>query len=150
REITERPVPERARAGLGRSYQISQVFRDMTVMQNAMLAAQATQRHSFSFIRPAAADRELAGLACACLEMCGLERRAHVLASSLAHGEHRQLELAMTLATRPRMLLLDEPMAGMSQGESVEMVQLLQRLKQRYSIMLIEHDMDAVFTLADR
>lgn len=149
-ELTDRSVSERARAGMGRSYQISQIFRDMSVMQNVLLAAQATERHSFSFLKPVAADRSLVEHAQGCLDMCGLGDRARVLASTLAHGEHRQLELAMTLATRPRLLLLDEPLAGMSQGESVEMIRLLKQLKQRYSIMLIEHDMGAVFSLADR
>jgi branched-chain amino acid transport system ATP-binding protein len=149
-ELTGIGVPQRARLGLGRSYQISQIFRDMTALQNATLAAQATAKHSFSFFKPVATDEALVGPAREALELTGLGPRMHTLTSEMAHGEHRQLELAMTLATRPRLLLLDEPMAGMSRAESVEMVALLKRIKASYAVVLVEHDMDAVFTLADR
>ena len=149
-ELTGTGVPYRARAGLGRSYQVSQIFRDMTALQNVMLATQATAKHSFSFFKPAATDESLAKPAREALELTGLGHRLHALTSEMAHGEHRQLELAMTLATRPRLLLLDEPMAGMSQAESGDMVKLLQRIKPDYAVILVEHDMDAVFTLADR
>ena len=149
-DLTSARAPARARAGLGRSYQVSQIFRDMTVLQNVMLAVQATERHSFSFLRPVASDDSLARPAREALELTGLAQRQHAVAASLAHGEQRQLELAMTLATRPRMLLLDEPMAGMSQAESGEMVKLLKRIKSRYPMILVEHDMDVVFGLADR
>jgi branched-chain amino acid transport system ATP-binding protein len=150
RELTGIGVPQRAQLGLGRSYQISQIFRDMTALQNAMLAAQATARHSFSFFKPVATDEALLRPAREALELTGLGPRSHTLTSEMAHGEHRQLELAMTLATRPRLLLLDEPMAGMSRAESVEMITLLKRIKSSYAVVLVEHDMDAVFTLADR
>ena len=150
RELTGVGVPHRARAGLGRSYQISQIFRDMTALQNVMLATQATQEHSFSFFKPAATDEALARPAREALEFTGLGHRVHALCSEMAHGEHRQLELAMTLATQPRLLLLDEPMAGMSRAESEAMVKLISSIKSGYAIILVEHDMDAVFALADR
>jgi branched-chain amino acid transport system ATP-binding protein len=150
RELTGIGVPQRARLGMGRSYQISQIFRDMTALQNAMLATQATARHSFSFFKPAATAPSLLAPAHEALQLTGLAARAHTLTSEMAHGEHRQLELAMTLATRPRLLLLDEPMAGMSRVESIEMVGLLKRIKSGYGVVLVEHDMDAVFNLADR
>jgi len=149
-EITGLDVPTRARAGIGRSYQISQVFRELTALQNVALAVQATKAHSFSFFKRAADDAALTGPAMDALRLVGLEARAHAPVSSMAHGEHRQLELAMTLATRPQLLLLDEPMAGMSQIESGEMVALLKTVKGKHSILLVEHDMDAVFALADR
>lgn len=150
RELTGTGVPYRARAGIGRSYQVSQIFRDMTALQNVMLATQATAKHSFSFFKPAATDESLAKPAREALELTGLGHRLHALTADMAHGEHRQLELAMTLATHPRLLLLDEPTAGMSQAESGDMVRLLKRIKSDYAVILVEHDMDAVFALADR
>ncbi len=149
-ELTGLGVAERARLGLGRSYQISQIFRDMTALQNVILAVQATEPHCFSFIKPVHKDDGLIDNALQSLQLCGLGKRADVMVSAMAHGEHRQLELAMALATQPKMLLLDEPMAGMSQGESIEMIALLKQLKQQFPMVLVEHDMDAVFTLADR
>ena len=150
RDISRASVPERSLLGLGRSYQISQIFREFSALQNVMLAVQAHAGHSFSFFRPAAREAALVGPAQAALKQVGLGERMHVAASAMAHGEHRQLELAMTLATGPKLLLLDEPMAGMSQAESEDMVQLLKGLKGQYAIVLVEHDMDAVFALADR
>jgi branched-chain amino acid transport system ATP-binding protein len=150
RDISRASVPERSLLGLGRSYQISQIFRDFSALQNVMLAVQAHAGHSFSFFRPAAREAALVGPAEAALRQVGLGERMHVPAAAMAHGEHRQLELAMTLATGPKLLLLDEPMAGMSQAESEEMVQLLKGLKGKYGVILVEHDMDAVFALADR
>jgi len=149
-DITHKSVPERARAGVGRSYQISQVFRDMTVLENVLLAAQATEASSFSFLASVFDDEKLLEAARHHLRLCGLGAREDRVVSILAHGEHRQLELAMTLATRPSVLLLDEPMAGMSQAESVEMIKLLKEIKKHYAMVLVEHDMDAVFSLADR
>lgn len=143
-------MPARAAAGVGRSYQISQVFRDMTVLENVLLAVQTTEGSSFSFLPSVFANKTMLQSARHYLSLCGLQDREDALVMSLAHGEHRQLELAMTLATGPSVLLLDEPMAGMSQIESVAMIDLLKRIKQDYSIVLVEHDMDAVFTLADR
>ena len=150
RNISGANVPQRALAGLGRSYQISQIFREFTALENVMLAVQAHAGHSFSFMKQVADDAELRAPAMAALRQVGLEARAPALVSSMAHGEHRQLELAMTLACKPRVLLLDEPMAGMSQKESEEMVSLIRSLKGGYGIILVEHDMDAVFALADR
>lgn len=149
-DITRLTVYQRARAGIGRSYQISQVFREMTVLENVILAAQATEPNSFSFLKSVLEDESLLKEAHHFLDLCGLRSRESSLVSSLAHGEYRQLELAMTLATKPKLLLLDEPMAGMSQAESVEMVTLLKEIKKQYPIVLVEHDMDAVFSLADR
>ncbi len=114
------------------------------------LAVQARSGHSFRFWRPAQAERELRDPAMKILEEVGLGPRAHVPARNLAHGEQRQLEVAMALGTQPRLLLLDEPMAGMGAEESQRMVEFLGSLKQRHSIILVEHDMDAVFRLADR
>jgi branched-chain amino acid transport system ATP-binding protein len=150
RDISDASVPERSLAGLGRSYQISQVFREFTALENVMLAVQAHAGHSFSFMKQVADDMTLRGPAQEALVQVGLGDRAGSPVASLAHGEHRQLELAMTLASSPRLLLLDEPMAGMSQKESEEMVALIRSLKGRYGIILVEHDMDAVFALADR
>jgi branched-chain amino acid transport system ATP-binding protein len=150
RDITRLNVPSRSLAGLGRSYQISQIFRDFTALENVVLAVQAHAGHSFSFLRQVMGDADLVGPAREALDQVGLGSRADAPVSAMAHGEHRQLELAMTLAGNPRALLLDEPMAGMSQKESEEMIALIRELKGRYGIILVEHDMDAVFALADR
>jgi len=150
RDLTREPPHKRAMAGLGRSYQITSVFNDFTVLQNTALAVQAHAGHSFRFWRPAADERALTEPAMAALEQAGLADRAHTPVAALAHGERRQLEIAMVLATGAKLLLLDEPMAGMSQIESESVVQLLHRLKGAHTILLVEHDMDAVFALADR
>ena len=150
RDITTVPVHSRALAGLSRSYQITSVFPEFTALQNVTMAAQAHDRHSFRFVRPVADESALATTARDALTQVGLIAREHVAASDLSHGEHRQLEIAMTLATRPKLLLLDEPMAGMGKHESELMIALLSRLKRQYAIVLVEHDMDAVFALADR
>ena len=150
RDISGDTVPARSMLGLGRSYQISQVFRDFTALENVMLAVQAHAGSSFSFMRPAINETALTGPAAEALELVGLGARKNEPAAAMAHGEHRQLELAMTLATSPKLLLLDEPMAGMSQSESESMIALLKRLKGKYAMALVEHDMDAVFALADR
>jgi branched-chain amino acid transport system ATP-binding protein len=150
RDVTELPMHRRARLGLGRSFQITSVFLDFTALENVSFAAQAHSGHSFRFWRPAAHDDALRRPALAGLEQVGLEKRADVAASALSHGERRQLEIAMTLAIHPRILLLDEPMAGMGPNETARMVELIAGLKRRYTIVLIEHDMSAVFALADR
>jgi len=149
-ELVGLDVPHRALRGIGRSYQISQVFLDMTARQNVMLAVQAMAGHSFSFFRPAASDKRLRQSADEMLEQVGLGPRRHRRAAELAHGERRQLEIAMTLALRPRLLLLDEPMAGMGQAESADMIALLKKIGAEYAVVLVEHDMDAVFALASR
>jgi len=150
REIAHEPVYRRALLGLGRSYQITSVFAEFTVLTNVMLAVQAHAGHSFRFFRPLVAERDLLERAREALGEVGLASKADVVVATLAHGERRQLEVAMTLASRPKLLLLDEPMAGMSLAESERMVELMSTLKGRYGILLVEHDMDAVWKLADR
>ncbi len=149
-DATAWPADARARAGLARSFQITSVFPRFTVRRNVALAVQAHQGHSFRFWRPADGDPALTGPADAAIAAVGLGARAGTPAGRLSHGERRQLELAMALAGEPRMLMLDEPMAGMGPDESRAMVELLAGLKRRYTILLIEHDMEAVFALADR
>jgi branched-chain amino acid transport system ATP-binding protein len=149
RDITREPPAARARAGLARAYQIVSVFPAFSVLQNVALAVQATQPHSFRFWREAGRDERLLGPARGILARLGLEARTGSLASELSHGEQRQLELAMALATRPRVLLLDEPTAGMGHEESRRIIGLLGTLKSDYAILLVEHDMNAVFALAD-
>jgi len=150
RDITRLPAYQRSRLGLARSFQITSVFLDMTNLANVALAVQAHAGHSFRFWRPADSDPALREPAMRALERVGLADRAEVIADQCAHGEHRQLEIAMALATHPRLLLLDEPMAGMGPEESARMVEIIQGLKGQHTILLVEHDMDAVFTLADR
>jgi branched-chain amino acid transport system ATP-binding protein len=150
RDVTGLPAPARSRLGIARSFQITSVFREFSALDNVALAVQAHAGHSFRFWRPARAERALREPARAMLATVGLHERADVLAGALAHGEQRQLEIAMALATGPRLLLLDEPMAGMGPDESQRMIRLLGGLKRRHAILLIEHDMDAVFALADR
>jgi branched-chain amino acid transport system ATP-binding protein len=149
-DITELPAPRRARKGLARSFQITSVYPEFSALQNVALAIQARAGHSFRFWRDARRDPALTGPAMKILEQVGLKERTGVLAGNLAHGEQRQLEVAMALATGPRLLLLDEPMAGMGIEESQRMIALLSSLKGRQTLILVEHDMDAVFRLADR
>jgi branched-chain amino acid transport system ATP-binding protein len=149
-DVTRLSAPARAHKGFARSFQITSIYRDFSALDNVALAVQAQAGHSFRFWKPARAEQMLREPARAMLEEVGLGARADVLAANLAHGEQRQLEVAMALATRPRLLLLDEPVAGMGQEESQRMVQFLRSLKGKRSIILVEHDMDAVFTLADR
>ena len=148
--ITRLRPAARSHRGLARSFQITSVFPDFSVLDNAALAVQAHSGHSYRFWRPARGDEVLYAPARGMLERVGLGARVDVLAGNLAHGEQRQLEIAMALATAPKMLLLDEPMAGMGIEESQRMVALLAELKSDYTMLLIEHDMDAVFALADR
>jgi branched-chain amino acid transport system ATP-binding protein len=150
RDITALPVWRRSMLGLARSFQITSLFPDFTALDNVALAVQAHAGHSFKFWRDARTEEELRGPARAALARVGLSERADVLVANLSHGEHRVLEIAMALATRPRMLLLDEPMAGMGPEESARMVRTLRELKRELTILLIEHDMEAVFALADR
>lgn len=148
--ITREAVYRRALRGMARSFQISSVVMDFTALENVSLAIQARQGHSFRFWRSAASDTSLTEPAHEALRLAGLDSRASTLASSLSHGERRQLEIAIALAMKPRLLLLDEPMAGMGHDESRKLVELLLRLKRQYTIVMVEHDMDAVFSLADR
>ena len=150
RDITTLPVHTRNTLGLARSFQISSLFLDFTALDNVALAVQAHVGHSFHFWRDARSDPELREPARVGLARVGLGHRADVIVSRLSHGEQRQLELAMALATRPRLLLLDEPMAGLGPEESARVVKMLRELKQELTILLIEHDMEAVFALADR
>jgi branched-chain amino acid transport system ATP-binding protein len=149
-DITRLPAPKRARRGLARSFQITSVYPEFSALDNVALAVQAHSGHSFRFWRTARGDPALVEPAQQVLEQVGLQERKNVLAANLAHGEQRQLEVAMALATDPRLLLLDEPMAGMGIEESQRMIALLSKLKQTKTIILVEHDMDAVFRLADR
>jgi branched-chain amino acid transport system ATP-binding protein len=149
-DITHQPAQRRSRQGLARSFQITSIYRDFTVLDNVALAVQASSGHSFRFWKAARADPQLVAPALEVLRSIGLEGRKDVPAAELAHGEQRQLEIAMALATRPRLLLLDEPVAGMGTDESARMVEFLATLKGTKTIVLVEHDMDAVFTLADR
>lgn len=149
-DITHLPAPSRSQRGLARSYQITSVLRGFRAIDNVALAIQAHQGHSFRFWRDARSDRSLTEPARAALADVGLADQADSRVAALAHGQRRQLEIAMALATSPRLLLLDEPMAGMSREESARMTELLRGLKGRETILLIEHDMDVVFALADR
>ncbi len=150
RDITGLPPYARSRLGLARSFQITSIFHDMSVLDNVALAVQAHDGHSYRFWRPARTDPALVATAMAALARVGLEGRRDHMAGNISHGEHRQLEIAMALATRPRALLLDEPTAGMGLEETARMVALIRSLKADHAILLIEHDMDAVFALADR
>jgi branched-chain amino acid transport system ATP-binding protein len=150
RDVTRLPLHARVRLGLARSFQITSVLREFTALDNVALAVQAHDGHSFRFLADVRRDRRLRDLARRNLEAVDLDRRADTLASALSHGEQRQLEIAMALAGEPRLLLLDEPMAGMGPEESQRLVVLLRGLKRHCGMLLIEHDMDAVFALADR
>jgi len=149
-DITGLSVQRRSRKGLARSFQITSIYRDFSALDNVALAVQAHAGHSFRFWRLARDDATLRGPARAILDKVGLAARADVIAANLAHGEQRQLEIAMALATQPRLLLLDEPVAGMGTDESQRMIEFLAGLKGDKTIVLVEHDMDAVFSLADR
>ena len=150
RDITRLSAAQRSKRGLARSFQITSIFRDFSVEDNVALAIQAHAGHSFRFWRAARSDPALRRPAREALERIGLVERRNVLAGALAHGEQRQLELAMALATKPSLLLLDEPAAGMGATETSAMVTLLAGLKGDVAILLVEHDMDTVFALADR
>jgi branched-chain amino acid transport system ATP-binding protein len=149
-DITALPSWRRSLLGIARSFQITSLLPDFTVLDNVALAVQAHAGHSFRFWKDARRERELREPARAALERVGMLDRANARVSRLSHGEHRQIEIAMALATRPRLLLLDEPMAGLGPNESARMLALLRELKCEYTIVLIEHDMEAVFALADR
>ena len=143
--------PEKiSRAGLGRSYQKTNIFLPFTVWENVRLAAQSRTPHPAAWLRRATRIRESNERAEQAIELAGLQNRRTAIAGTVSHGEQRQLEIAMTLATDPKVLLLDEPLAGMGTAEAERMVQLLLRIKPGHAMMLVEHDMDAVFALADR
>jgi branched-chain amino acid transport system ATP-binding protein len=150
RDVTGLPAYKRSRLGLARSFQITSLLKDFTAIDNVALAAQAHDGHSFHFWGSARKEPHLRAAARAALEHVGLAARADVLVSELSHGEQRELELAVALATKPQLLLLDEPMAGLGVTESARMVALLKELRNEVTIVLVEHDMEAVFALADR
>lgn len=150
KDITTEPTHRRSHFGLARSFQITSVFMGLSVIDNVALAVQAHDGHSFKFWQPATTQARLRKPALEVLEKVGLIERAGSIASALSHGERRQLEIAMALATNPSFMLLDEPMAGMGAEESAAMVEILRSLKGDKTILLVEHDMDAVFALADR
>ena len=143
-------VARRARMGIARSFQITSVVLPMTLLENVMLAVQGGSAHSFGFWSPVYRDSVMKAAAMSSLAEVGLEDRASRIAANISHGEQRQLEVAMALAMKPRMLLLDEPMAGMGKEEGAMMIDILKRLRGEMTILLVEHDMDAVFSLADQ
>ena len=149
-DITHLPAFRRSALGLARSFQITSLLSDFTALDNVALAAQAHDGHSFRFWGNARKESRLRDAAHAALRRVGLDHRADVVVSELSHGEQRELELAVALATKPQLLLLDEPMAGLGVTESARMVKLLQELRKEVTIVLVEHDMQAVFALADR
>jgi branched-chain amino acid transport system ATP-binding protein len=150
REITRLQPHQRAAVRIARSFQITSVFMDMTVLDNAALAVQAIAGHSFHFWRSASNDSRLRAPASVAIERVGLGSKANFLVAHLSHGQRRQLELAMAIASGPKLLLLDEPFAGMAGDESRQMVELVQDLKKTHTILLVEHDIQAVFSIADR
>jgi branched-chain amino acid transport system ATP-binding protein len=150
RDVTRVPQHGRARLGLARSFQVISVFSELSVLANVMVAVGARLGHSYRFWKDAEAQPELTEPSLDALESIGLRFRAQTLASALSHGERRKLELAMALAMQPRLLLLDEPMAGLGREETARITEILRSLKRRFTILLVEHDMTAVFTLADR
>ena len=149
-DVTYLPAWKRSHLGLARSFQITSLLRDFTAADNVALAAQARDGHSFRFFGNARKESGLREAALASLARVGLADRADVVVSRLSHGEQRELELAVALATKPQLLLLDEPMAGLGATESARMVKLLADLRKEVTIVLVEHDMNAVFALADR
>lgn len=149
-ELTAMSTAQRARLGLGRSFQVSSLAEPLSVMRNVMVAVQALQGHSFRFWKPVNRDRSLLEPAYEALERMQLTHRAWTPVSELSHGERRQVEVACALALKPRALLLDEPMAGLGPEGSAHLTELLETLKLEVPILLIEHDMEAVFRLADR
>ncbi len=150
RDITDLPAYRRCALGLARSFQITSLLLDFTAADNVALAAQAHAGTSFRFFANARKEKGLRDAAHAALDRVGLAHRADVVVNRLSHGERRELELAVALASKPKLLLLDEPMAGLGVTESQGMVKLLQELRKEVSIVLVEHDMPAVFALADR
>lgn len=150
RAITHVAPHVRAQMGIARSFQITSLIMDMTALENISLAAQAFMGSSFRFFKPASADTQVRKRAMACLERVGLASQAGRVTKELSHGEHRRMEIAIALAAESELMLLDEPMAGLGGEESQDIIKLLQSLKGQQTIVLIEHDMDAVFALADR
>ncbi len=149
RDISALPGHRRAHRGLARSFQITSVFPQFTVLQNVLLVSQGTGGHCFQLFRPATSNKRAVDVSMAHLETVGLGDRAHTLVSDLNYGAQRQLELAMALALSPKLLLLDEPMAGLGPQETKSMIEILRKIKGTVGMLLVEHDMEAVFALAD-
>jgi len=149
-DVTRLKTHARVRAGLARSYQITSIFRRFSVLDNLALAVQARSGSSFSLWRPLHAESGLFDEARALAAQIGLAERTSEVAGRLAHGEQRALEVGLALATRPQLVLLDEPMAGMGPQESSRMISLIETVRERVAVLLVEHDMDAVFRLANR
>lgn len=149
-DVTHMRTHRRAQLGLARTYQVTQLAKDFTALDNVLLAVNARAAHNFRFWSNAHHDATAMQTATTTLATVGMSQLHHAEVGTLAHGEQRQLEIAMALATEPKLLLLDEPLAGMSQGESSAIIALLKSLKGRYPMLLVEHDMEAVFALADR
>jgi len=150
RDITGLPPDRVSQAGVGRSYQKTNIFPRLTCFENCWLAAQSREHTSMRFFRPAHKLFAVRQRSERALAACGLEQRAASVAATMSYGEQRQLEIGMMLATEPELLLLDEPLAGMGSDESLQVIELLRRLAQEHTLILIEHDMDAVFSIADR
>jgi len=150
KDITRLPAHQRVAAGLARSYQITSIFRHFSVLDNLALAVQARSGSSFSFWRPVAEEAALFEEARRIASQVNLTQKLDAVASTLSHGEQRALEVGLALATRPKLVLLDEPMAGMGPEESKRMIELIGRIRTDVAVLLVEHDMDAVFRLADR
>jgi branched-chain amino acid transport system ATP-binding protein len=149
-DVTRLKQHERVKAGLARSYQITSIFKRFSVLDNLALAVQARSGSSFSFWHPVAKEAGLFDEARTIADQMGLSEKTGALAATLAHGEQRALEVGLALATRPKLVLLDEPMAGMGPEESQRMIALIGRIRSNVTVLLVEHDMDAVFRLADR
>ncbi len=149
-DTTKWSQARRARAGIGRSYQRTTIFPDFTVLENCRLTAQAATQKPWKLWQAASACTQSTDTAREALEVAGLGSSAEKIAGSMSHGQKRQLEIAMCLATQPRVLLLDEPLAGMGAEESERMLSMLERVKQTHAVLLVEHDMDAVFRVADK
>jgi len=150
KNITSMKQHDRVRSGLARSYQITSIFRKLSVLDNLALAVQARSGSSFSFWRPLEKETRLFDEARSLLEEINLQSKATAAAATLSHGEQRALEVGLALATQPKLVLLDEPMAGMGPEESRRMIELIERIRAGVTVLLVEHDMDAVFRLADR
>jgi branched-chain amino acid transport system ATP-binding protein len=150
RSVTTLAADKRGLRGIGRSYQKTTIFPDATVFENVRLAVQAHAPSAIALMARAADEQDLRTRTDAALSTAGLNTRANVRANTLSHGEQRQLEIAMVIATDPKVVLLDEPLAGMSGSESRDMVELIKALRQGRAVLLVEHDMDAVFAVADK
>jgi branched-chain amino acid transport system ATP-binding protein len=150
KDISRMPAHKRALAGLARTFQISSVFDDMTVFENVALSVQATTGHSFRFFKSAKAYSGIRKKTWEYLEITGLVDIADEITSQVSYGEKNKIELAMALGSNPKLILLDEPASGMSIGDSIELIKMLKKIKGNHAILLVEHDMDVIFSLADR